>query len=60
MGRPIIYAKFDSIPITKGYNKKTSIFWMYFLEIGVSFKVCTLSENENRLMIFRKKAAHFF
>jgi hypothetical protein len=31
----ILYAKFDLIPITKGYNKKTSIFWMYFFKMGV-------------------------
>jgi len=31
----ILYAKLDLIPITKGCNKKTSIFWMYFLEMAV-------------------------
>jgi len=35
MGMTMLYAKFDLIPITKGYNKKTSIFWMYFFKMVV-------------------------
>ncbi len=34
MDMTMLYAKFDLIPITKGYNKKTSIFWIDFLLMG--------------------------